>query len=474
MGYISYEACLETIDISPSVRSKYERESPDLSFVMIERSIVICHQDSTIHIQSIKPRDDGWVAEIAELLQLAFKPVPRPWAPSFTSSITYPNKEAYQALIRSCQDSIRQGDAYELCLTAKAHITIDPPQPSPWALYLRLRQLNPAPFGAFVHLSDLTLLSSSPERFLRWSRPQEASSDLGTKVINCQFRPIKGTVKKQRGEQGLPNVTLEEASKILATEKERAENLMIVDLIRHDLHGVVGSGRVYVPKLMVVEEYQTVYQLVTAVEGELWLRDKNSEQQPTRRCTNGARYEGNSLHSQEQDFDAALQKFRMMPGNSSEVRATPKSGIDVLASSLPPGSMTGAPKRRACRILQGLEGSKPRGVYSGIIGYLDAGGGGDFSVVIRSAVRRGRPAQEREVHHKSTDSGRANESGCTARGSGNESRAEVGSTHRGGREAEWTVGAGGAITSLSTEEGEWEEMMTKLRSTLRVFDGAAL
>ncbi|KAL8823715.1 MAG: hypothetical protein Q9191_005608 [Dirinaria sp. TL-2023a] len=474
IGYFTYEACLETIDIAPSARSRYGSRNPDLSFVMIERSIVVSHQTNTIHVQSIKPKDHEWVAGMARLLQSASRPQLPPRVPCFTSNIIYPDKAAYQAAIRYCQDSIRKGDAYELCLTSKAYITTNPPQSSPWALYLQLRKLNPAPFGAYVRLGGLSLLSSSPERFLRWSRPQKSQSNPQSEVIRCQFRPIKGTVKKQLGEQGLSDITLEEATEILATEKERAENLMIVDLIRHDLHGVVGSGMVHVPKLMVVEEYETVFQLVTVVEGELWLDDNKPEGQPAKARINREQC-NRRLHNRHGS------KRDMRPGtpasgsrNSSKVNGGSKSGIDILASSLPPGSMTGAPKRRACRILQGLEDNKPRGVYSGVVGYLDVGGGGDFSVVIRSAVRWDRRATEQHINHSLGPSARANQSDDTTAHRGDELCDEAGWRRGGEVEPEWTVGAGGAITSLSTEEGEWEEMMTKLRSTLRVFDGATV
>lgn len=136
----------------------------------------------------------------------------------------------------------------------------------------------------------------------------------------------------------------------------------------------VGSAHnIEVPKLMSVEEYETVFQLVSVIEG---------------------------------DFE--------------------RSGIPILAASLPPGSMTGAPKMRSCELLKGLEDENARGLYSGIMGYLDVGGGGDFSVVIRSAF-------------KWDD------------------------------EEEWRIGAGGAVTALSDPEAEWQEMLAKRENVLRAF-----
>jgi para-aminobenzoate synthetase len=220
-------------------------------------------------------------------------------------------------------------------------------------------------------------------------------------VGDCQFRPIKGTVKKSS------IIGLAEATKILSSSKERAENLMIADLIRHDLHGIAGAGHVHVPKLMQIEEYATVFQLVSVIEGDL---------RPTNR--------------------------RRRYSDSERMRQN-LSGIDVLAASLPPGSMTGAPKKRSCEILLDIEEHRPRGIYSGVIGYLDVGGGGDFSVVIRTAY--------------SWDS---DSKPC----------AGPGGTEPGQMLQTWTVGAGGAITAQSDPEDEYREMLVKLNSVLGAFD----
>lgn len=314
----------------------------------------------------------------------------------------------YDLSIRACKEIIRQGNSYELCLTDQTTMRFpskenglvyepceerDPlrfkrsmwiASPMEWSMYLRLRRLNIAPFSAYVRLGALTLLSTSPERFMSWDRPHaEVDVNENSAIVqNCQFRPIKGTVKKFSSNG--TTVPIEEAMKVLNTTKERAENLMIVDLIRHDLHGVVGAGNVTVPQLMAVEEYATVYQLVSVIEGKI-----------------------------------------------SSVQTPGKSGIDVLAASLPPGSMTGAPKLRSCQRLKHLDGTVPRSVYSGVLGYMCVTGRGDFSVVIRSMFKWD--------------------------GSG------------GTGKDDWRIGAGGAITALSTEKAEWEEMMLKMDSTLDLF-----
>lgn len=119
-----------------------------------------------------------------------------------------------------------------------------------------------------------------------------------------------------------------------------------------------------------------------------------------------------------EEYETVFQLVSVIEGDLEQA----SSGIAVLSASLPPGSMTGAPKKRSCEMLKDIEGGKPRGLYSGVVGFLDVGGGGDFSVVIRTAF-------------KWDDEGDV-----------------------------WRVGAGGAITALSEAEAEWEEMMTKRES----------
>lgn len=477
MGYITYEACLETIGIRPEVnrssRRPNSRQNPDLSFVFVERSIVFDHQQQRLHIQSIRPHDHEWVSMIASHLRErnAFIEVDFNQPGPFSAKIFPPDEYVYKSNIRDCQESISKGNAYELCLTTQSKITTASPILA-WPLYLRLRNHNPAPFSAYVRLSRLTLLSSSPERFLCWSRPAveaESATDGITNpysaamTVTCQFRPIKGTVNRTPKDPNASPVTFAEATAILSTVKEKAENLMIVDLIRHDLHGVVGPSNVLVPKLMVVEEYATLYQLVTVIEGTLHVRDQE--------------YEG---------ITHDVGEVRECPNIASDVSASmvhachydgaQKSGIDILAASLPPGSMTGAPKRRACQLLHALE-NRPRGVYSGVLGYLDVGGGGDFSVVIRSAFRW----DSATSHPDYGDDLKLSEEAPPCPGEddekvGNDQECEnkidiqPKSNSNAPCEDIWRVGAGGAVTSLSTEDGEWEEMKAKLYSTMGIFD----
>ncbi|KAK1056217.1 para-aminobenzoate synthase, (PABA) [Friedmanniomyces endolithicus] len=369
VGYISYEAGLETIDVLPA---EVGSARPDVWFLLVERSIIIDHVAQEVYVQTIRDNDQTWLNDTKKLLQA---PANHPLAnrsmldPDSAGHhvVAGPTQTEYCAKVRACQEQLRAGESYELCLTDQS-LVYNPTHP--WTLYQRLRKANPAPFGAYLHFATshthsgmkLDVIGSSPERFISWSRSGK-----------CQFRPIKGTVKKT------PGMTREEAEALLSSEKERAENLMIVDLIRHDLNGVKRVRNVRVPQLMQVEEYTTLYQLVSVIEGY--------------------------LHP-----------------------STPLTA--ALANSLPPGSMTGAPKKRSCELLRAIEGlGEARGLYSGVLGYLDVGGGGDFSVVIRSAFRWG-------------------------------------------DEGDWRVGAGGAVTALSGEVAEWEEMLGKRQSLLDVLLGS--
>ncbi|KAJ9622355.1 para-aminobenzoate synthase, (PABA) [Taxawa tesnikishii (nom. ined.)] len=277
VGFISYEAGLETIDVAPPTKGETR---PDVWFRYVDRSVVIDHWEKRFYVQSIKKDDSRWVNESEQLLRGLFESATRKQmvnvkgaakdrSTAFDAGKEHPETSGplpleYCDKVRLCQSYIRAGSSYELCLTDQSLLRF-PPQshsPSPWQLYQRLRCLNPAPFGAYLRFrneergqqedDEVTILSSSPERFLSWSRSGR-----------CQFRPIKGTVKKSG------DMSREKAEAILSSKKERAENLMIVDLIRHDLHGVVGSGNVEVEKLMTIEEYETVFQLVSVIEGKL-------------------------------------------------------------------------------------------------------------------------------------------------------------------------------------------------------------
>ena len=315
IGYASYEAGVDTLGIPiPSPKCGSRCNPPDIQFAFVERSIVIDHEHREIHVQSIAiDSKDGtvesemhWIRNTSSLLELitdsAFTPVPSPHprTPSPHSDpqlhytgreaplleVTLPDKETYLHRIVQAQDYLAAGDSYELCLTAhtKVDVTLsatssylsNPMVPTgssavAWPFFKALRVLNPAPYGVFLRLGDVTLVGASPERFISWTREGR-----------CQMRPIKGTVRKAKpGGDG--EVTLEEAKRLLlGSVKELAENLMIVDLVRHDMSRIVSApassidekqiqvgNEVRVTKLFQVEEYETVFQLVSVIEGRV-------------------------------------------------------------------------------------------------------------------------------------------------------------------------------------------------------------
>jgi anthranilate synthase component 1 len=221
----------------------------------------------------------------------------------------------YAELVERCRDSIREGDAYQLCLTTRFAIE---GEVDPVAAFSRLRRDAPSHHGGIVRAGEEALVSASPERFL------EIDGGL------ARTHPIKGTRRREAD----PGVDAALAAELRADPKERAENVMIVDLMRNDLSRVSEPGTVAVERLLEVESYPTVHQLVSTVSG------------------------------------------RLRPGATIG---------DVLDAAFPAGSMTGAPKLSAMTILHDLEGAD-RGVFAGCFGWVGDDGAADLAMVIRSIV----------------------------------------------------------------------------------------
>lgn len=264
VGYLSYELGVQCLSVPPRPDELKRNRHPDVNLVFVERSIVRDSITGNVYIQSLIPDDDKWIQGTAALLKCIISstnvaPFPMKHPPTLASPmVTLPKKDSYIARIHSAKEHLFAGNSYELCVTAPTRIVYNKPSSSSpsssWELYKILRAKNPAPHSAYLRLHPSTLLSSSPERFLSYSR--------GPGTI-CQLRPIKGTLRKG------PGVTRAIAEQALArSKKEIAENLMIVDLIRHDLHGVVGED-VKVTKFCGLEECQTVWSLVSVIEGRV-------------------------------------------------------------------------------------------------------------------------------------------------------------------------------------------------------------
>lgn len=224
-------------------------------------------------------------------------------------------REQYLAMVQRAQEYIAAGDIYQVNLSQRFAA---PWQGSPWTLYQRLRHESPVPFGAFLDIGERWVVSASPERFLH------------VRQGVVETRPIKGT--RPRGRTNAEDEKL--AHELHTSEKDRAENLMIVDLLRNDLGKVCRFGSIRVPELWQVEGYSNVWQLVSAVKGEL---------------------------GPEADAVSALE------------------------AAFPGGSVTGCPKIRAMEIIEELEPVR-RGIYCGAIGYLGFNGVMDTSIVIRTIV----------------------------------------------------------------------------------------
>ncbi len=329
-GYFGYELRADC-----GAPSAHRSPLPDAAFVFADRMLAFDHERGHVHLLCLHEpgREDeaeAWLTATAARLAALEADAPSgetgegsPEPPRCCSGEPSPvslrlarSHDRYLEDIATSHQHLRAGESYEICLTNSLATEIDV---DPLALYIELRRVNPAPFASFLRCGDLALLSSSPERFLRVDREGGAEA-----------KPIKGTSARAAD----PDKDARLAEQLRTDEKSRAENLMIVDLLRNDLGSVCAVGSVEVPALMEVESYETVHQLVSTVRGRL--RD-------------GA------------------------------------SPLDAVRACFPPGSMTGAPKLRTTEILERLEG-RARGPYSGAIGWFGLGGGCDLSVTIRTLV----------------------------------------------------------------------------------------
>jgi para-aminobenzoate synthetase component 1 len=234
-------------------------------------------------------------------------------------------KDAYFEALSKVKEYIAAGDIYQANLTQRF---VRPYCDDPAELYLRLREVNPAPFAAYLGFEDVHVMSASPERFLSYDATHR----------RVETRPIKGT----RPRSPDPMEDRRRADELLHSEKDRAENLMIVDVHRNDLGRVCEIGSVTVPSLWGLESYATVHHLVSVVQGRL---------------------------------------------------ASDRTPFDLLRAAFPAGSITGAPKLRAMEIIEALEPVR-RGIYTGSIGYIGWDGSMDLSVAIRTLV-----AQNGWVHY---------------------------------------------------------------------------
>ncbi|ONI86896.1 aminodeoxychorismate synthase, component I [Actinosynnema sp. ALI-1.44] len=323
VGYFGYELKAEL-----GFPNRHAAATPDAVWVSATRMVAVDHAEGRTYLLALA-RDGNvaqataWLDETETRLALSGNGSGGPAAHTTADIDPEPwlrrPRPGYLADVTDCQHELHAGESYEICHTTTATM---PFAGDPLERYLRQRRANPAPYAAYLRLGDAYVLCSSPERFLRVDKDHVVQS-----------KPIKGTAPRH------PDPAQDERlrEELARSAKARAENLMIVDLLRNDLGRVCEVGTISVPRFMVVESYATVHQLVSTVEG------------------------------------------RLRPGITA---------IDCVRACFPGGSMTGAPKQRTVEIIDRLENG-PRGIYSGTLGWFGLDGTADLNIVIRTAVITG-------------------------------------------------------------------------------------
>lgn len=308
-GYLGYDLKNELEELS-------SKNLDNLGFAPLDffvpEHLILIHPDKKrveIHSKTIAP-EIIWAAILATSPVQGEAPAQ---VPEIQSKIT---KEAYLSTIRAIRENIIEGDVYELNFCQEFYAENVDLEPLP--LFVRLNQLSPAPFAAYYRNKEQHLLCASPERFL-YKKDRKLVS-----------QPIKGTIRRGLNEE--EDVLLKE--KLLNSEKDRAENVMIVDLVRNDLARTCETGSIEVEELFAIYPFRQVLQMISTVSGTL----KGTE-----------------------------------------------TGLSAIKAAFPMGSMTGAPKVMSMELIEDYESTK-RGLYSGTVGYFTPDGDFDFNVVIRSIL----------------------------------------------------------------------------------------
>lgn len=320
LGYLGYELKEET-----GGSRVHESSVPDAALIFAGQAVVIDHHDNCLYALTLTgSHHPDSQREAADFLSTVAAAVTAETGHP-ASSMEFPplpftirdGERSYKDKIAAAQEQIHDGNSYEVCLTTTLEAATE--RLDPWGTYSALRRRSPAPFAAFLKLGGLSVASTSPERFLRI-----AADGL------MRAEPIKGTRRRDAD----PRLDAALRQDLASSLKDRAENIMIVDLLRNDLSRFALPNTLTVPRLCAIESYATVHQMVSTIEAQL------------------------------------------APGNSR---------AQAVAAAFPAGSMTGAPKISTMTILDRLEAG-PRGVYSGAIGYFSLNAASDLSVVIRTLV----------------------------------------------------------------------------------------
>ncbi|MBM7558622.1 aminodeoxychorismate synthase component I [Marinitoga litoralis] len=317
MGFVSYDSnkYIEKIES----KAIDDIEIYDIYLPFYDSVLIYDHNTEELYLSSQNEKKHN---EIKEIVFNSKKYIPQEKNKLADIDIKFNmSKEYYLNAIERIKEYIYQGDVYQINFTQRIETELIK---SPEELFLDLRKINPAPFAAYIDTVDFQIVSSSPERFIK----------LKDNIV--ETRPIKGT----RPRIGDKKIDEKNKYELIHSTKDKAELLMIVDLERNDLSKVCIPGSVKVPELFALEEYATVYHLVSTVVGEL-----------------------------KEDKDA----------------------IDLIIATFPGGSITGAPKIRAMEIIEELEPNK-RGLYTGSIGYIGFDNSMDLNIVIRTIFCKGKKA----------------------------------------------------------------------------------
>ncbi|MEQ9502883.1 MAG: aminodeoxychorismate synthase component I [Deltaproteobacteria bacterium] len=330
VGYIGYEVLYAIEDVPDLGRD--DRPAPDLDLGLFLDAVVFDAREAYVVANGFgttpeAAEDDALLRRAALVAELPASASTRPpinvdrrrlderrLLDAHVAPVL--SRDAYVCVVETVKDHIRAGDAFEVCTSNRFEVA---QRRDPLELYDALATISPAPFSALLKLPERAVVSSSPERFLALDTDGRVES-----------RPIKGT--RPRGATAAEDEALRDA--LANSEKDRAENIMIVDLVRNDLGRVCAFGTIGVDDLQAIESFAFTHQMVSTVHGRL--------------------REGLGV-------------------------------VDVLRAAFPAGSMTGAPKIEAMKIIDRLEPTK-RGIFSGTIGYIGFDGAADLSIVIRTMI----------------------------------------------------------------------------------------
>ncbi|KDR96582.1 aminodeoxychorismate synthase, subunit I [Peptoclostridium litorale DSM 5388] len=321
VGYLGYDMCHHVEDLPRTAVD--DVHIPDCFFGIYDGVIAIDHLNKEVYAASPGLFSDAkaWVEAAEEVIKNGKPELPHFEMNNAGEKVKLQSnfeKEDYKEAINKIKDYIRSGDIYQANMTQRFECET---KYSPYELYFRLRTINPAPFACYMDFGSGHIVSSSPERFIQ------------IRDGRVETRPIKGT--RPRG--NTPAEDEANKNELLGSEKDKSELLMIVDLERNDLGRVCKTGSVKVTELFHLEEYPTVYHLVSTVVGEL----------------------DGDVHT-----------------------------VDCIKAAFPGGSITGAPKIRSMQVIDELEPTQ-RNIYTGSIGYIGFNGDADLNIVIRTIVQKG-------------------------------------------------------------------------------------